>query len=110
MRVLFTSITELGHIHPMIPVARAAMDRGWEVVWATGADACPRIERAGIKAVLVAEGTDPSALRQEVERKLRWLGLRDPVVMVELVQAIERLPSGSCSGLCRSSRPFPRAG
>lgn len=64
MRVLFTSITELGHIHPMIPLARAAMDRGWDVVWATGADACPRIERAGIKAV-------PAGLDSSERRKRR---------------------------------------
>lgn len=32
----------------MIPLARAGVDRGWDVVWATGADVCSYIGAAGL--------------------------------------------------------------
>jgi UDP:flavonoid glycosyltransferase YjiC (YdhE family) len=49
MRVLFTSTSGWGHIHPMVPLARAFLHRGDEVVWATGEEVCTRLEREGIK-------------------------------------------------------------
>lgn len=48
----------------MIPLARAGIDRGWDVVWACGADACPRIEQAGIRTV-------PAGLSKAERRKRR---------------------------------------
>ena len=51
MRVLFTSPSALGHIHPMVPLAQALQKRGHEVRWATGPEACSRVEQAGITAV-----------------------------------------------------------
>jgi UDP:flavonoid glycosyltransferase YjiC (YdhE family) len=49
MRVLFTSTSGWGHIHPMVPLARAFLDLGDEVVWATGDEVCARLEGEGIK-------------------------------------------------------------
>jgi UDP:flavonoid glycosyltransferase YjiC (YdhE family) len=49
MRVLFTATSGWGHIHPMVPLARALVDRGDEVLWATGADGCERLAREGFK-------------------------------------------------------------
>jgi UDP:flavonoid glycosyltransferase YjiC (YdhE family) len=49
MRVLFTSTSGWGHIHPMVPLARAFLDRGDEVKWATGEEVCARLEREGIQ-------------------------------------------------------------
>ena len=51
MRVLFSSTSELGHVHPMVPLALALQERGHEVRWATAADACGRVEQIGIAAV-----------------------------------------------------------
>ena len=51
MRVLFSSPSALGHVHPMVPLARAFQHRGHDVRWATGPDACNRVEQAGITAV-----------------------------------------------------------
>ena len=43
----------MGHINPMVPLALALRDRGHHVRWATGPDAGPRLEAAGIGAVPV---------------------------------------------------------
>ena len=51
VRVLFSSLSALGHVHPLLPLALACRDRGHEVRWATGPDGCGRVERAGIPAV-----------------------------------------------------------
>lgn len=48
MRVLFTSVAAWGHVHPMVPLARAFIARGDEVLWATAPDASARLERDGI--------------------------------------------------------------
>ncbi|MDQ4070089.1 MAG: glycosyltransferase [Actinomycetota bacterium] len=51
MRVLFTSPAGLGHIHPMVPLARAVAARGHDVLWAAPADGVGHVEAAGIRAV-----------------------------------------------------------
>lgn len=48
MRVLFTSVAAWGHVHPMVPLARAFVERGDDVLWATAPDACVRLGRDGI--------------------------------------------------------------
>lgn len=40
----------------MVPLARALLARGHEVVWATGADACERLSREGFRAVAAGLG------------------------------------------------------
>src|SRR5205814_5041275 len=49
MRVLFTSTPGWGHIHPMVPLARAFLDRDDAVWWVTAADACARLQREGFQ-------------------------------------------------------------
>lgn len=49
MRVLFTSTPGWGHVHPMVPLARALLERDDEVLWATAADVCARLEREGFR-------------------------------------------------------------
>ena len=56
MRVLFTSTSGWGHIHPMVPLAHAFLARGDELLWATGEEACDRLEHEGIKTA--ATGLD----------------------------------------------------
>jgi UDP:flavonoid glycosyltransferase YjiC (YdhE family) len=58
VRVLVTSTAGLGHIHPMVPLARAIAARGHDVLWATPADGVEHVQRAGITAV----ATGPAAL------------------------------------------------
>jgi len=50
MRVLFTANPLLGHWLPMLPLARAALAAGHEVVVAAGPDVVPDLERRGFLA------------------------------------------------------------
>jgi UDP:flavonoid glycosyltransferase YjiC (YdhE family) len=67
MRVLVTSPAAYGHIHPMIPMARALLERGNEVLWAVPTDGVALVERAGIPvAVAGASGlTDPVSIQKQ---------------------------------------------
>ncbi len=49
VRVLVTSTPGYGHVLPMVPLAKALLAAGHEVLWATAADACPRVAAAGIE-------------------------------------------------------------
>jgi UDP:flavonoid glycosyltransferase YjiC (YdhE family) len=51
LRVLFSSSGLLGHIHPMVPLARALRGRGHDVSWVTGPDGCRAVQRAGFEVV-----------------------------------------------------------
>lgn len=51
MRVLITTPSGLGHVLPMVPLARAVRARGHEVLWATAADTCSWVEDAGVATV-----------------------------------------------------------
>jgi UDP:flavonoid glycosyltransferase YjiC (YdhE family) len=50
MRVLLTCSPAYGHFHPLGPLARALVDAGHEVAFATAADFCERVERCGFRA------------------------------------------------------------
>jgi UDP:flavonoid glycosyltransferase YjiC (YdhE family) len=49
MRFLFTCIPMFGHLHAMVPYARALRARGHEVVVATGANFGGAVQRAGLE-------------------------------------------------------------
>lgn len=51
MKVLVTTPPGIGHVNPMVPLARSLQGHGHEVRWAAGADAGDRIEIAGISFV-----------------------------------------------------------
>jgi UDP:flavonoid glycosyltransferase YjiC (YdhE family) len=51
VRVLCTTLPEYGHFHPMAPTARALAEAGHDVAFATAAEFCPRVERAGFAAL-----------------------------------------------------------
>ena len=67
MRILFTATSGWGHIHPMVPLARAFVDRGDEVVWATGAEVCKRLEREGFQTAVA--GLDEREAMAEFYRR-----------------------------------------
>ena len=50
MRILFTFIGGSGHLHPLVPVARAAVAAGHDVAVAGGGTMVPKIEAAGFTA------------------------------------------------------------
>jgi UDP:flavonoid glycosyltransferase YjiC (YdhE family) len=50
VRILVSSTAGYGHVLPMLPLARAAVAAGHDVLWATGADACEVVGAAGIAA------------------------------------------------------------
>jgi UDP:flavonoid glycosyltransferase YjiC (YdhE family) len=51
MRVLFSSLGAIGHVHPLVALAHALQARGHEVRWATGPESCARLKQAGFDAV-----------------------------------------------------------
>lgn len=51
MRTLITTSPPIGHIHPVVPLALSLLSVGHDVLWATGADACPIVQSAGLRAV-----------------------------------------------------------
>ena len=50
MRVLVSTTAGHGHVLPVVPLARALLDAGHQVVWATGDEACGLLVAAGIDA------------------------------------------------------------
>jgi UDP:flavonoid glycosyltransferase YjiC (YdhE family) len=61
MRVLFTTTPGWGHVHPLVPLARALQERGDEVLWAASGKLVPALERAGFQtqAAGIALGDGP---------------------------------------------------
>lgn len=49
MRILFSSPPAVGHIHPMLPLARELQARGHDVRWATGRNYVEHLQRAGFQ-------------------------------------------------------------
>lgn len=46
--MIFTSLVSHGHLYPLLPLAVAARDAGHEVLFATGDDLRPVVEKAGL--------------------------------------------------------------
>ena len=67
MRVLVSTFPAIGHVNPMVPLARALMAQGHDVVWATGPEALPTVEAAGLRHVAV--GITASEARVEFYRR-----------------------------------------
>ncbi|MEP7088909.1 MAG: glycosyltransferase [Nocardioidaceae bacterium] len=61
MRVLFSSTSDHGHVLPMVPLARAFVAAGHEVLWATGAHAHHLVAGAGVRTA--PAGLTGAALR-----------------------------------------------
>ena len=68
MRVLVTSTAGQGHIHQMVPLARAIAARGHDVLWATPADGLEHVQRAGLAAVTAG----PAALAGPAQLSARF--------------------------------------
>lgn len=64
MDVLFTSTAGLGHVYPLLPVARALRDAGDDIVFAVPADSVPAVLRQGFVAVPTAAAGSTAGARQ----------------------------------------------
>ena len=51
MRVLFTTHATSGHFHPLVPLAKATVDAGHEVAFATNEFFCPSVEASGFECL-----------------------------------------------------------
>jgi UDP:flavonoid glycosyltransferase YjiC (YdhE family) len=60
VRVLVSTVPGVGHVHPVVPLARALLARGHDVRWATGPDGCQIVEAAGLTAVSAGHTTAES--------------------------------------------------
>ena len=60
VRVLFTTTPGWGHIHPMVPLARAFVDRGDTVAWAATASVAPRLEQEGFTVLAAGQSLEVS--------------------------------------------------
>lgn len=63
MRVLCTCVPGYGHLHPMVPLARALQAAGHEVTFATAERFCPRVVQAGFQAF--PAGLGPGAVAEQ---------------------------------------------
>jgi UDP:flavonoid glycosyltransferase YjiC (YdhE family) len=61
MRILFTTTAGLGHYHPLVPLARAAMNAGFDVAFACPQTLCTNVEASGFRAFPTEDdtGSDP---------------------------------------------------
>lgn len=75
MRVLITTPAGFGHVHPVIPLARAIAGRGHEVLWALPADGVERVAHSGLATVTAGPG-----------------GLTQPAVVHALLREIDDVP------------------
>jgi UDP:flavonoid glycosyltransferase YjiC (YdhE family) len=76
MRVLFSSMGLVGHINPLVPLARALAARGHEIRWATAPDGCARVEQAGFDAV--PAGITQAERWDEMDRRYPEIGELPP--------------------------------
>ena len=57
MRILFTGTAGLGHLYPLMPLARAARDGHQEVLFAVPPATVSTVQHLGYSAVATADGT-----------------------------------------------------
>lgn len=60
MRVLFTTTPGWGHLHPMVPLAKALQARGADVAWAAPDEVAPRLEATGFEVFPCGLGALPA--------------------------------------------------
>ena len=75
MRILFSSTWGVGHVFPMVPLARAFLAAGHQVRWVTNEPALPLVRDAGIDAL--PGGLDTAGVA-DVQSRLREATARMP--------------------------------
>ena len=91
MRILFSCFPGYGHLHPLLPLARAAQRAGHEVVIATGPGMAGRAAAFGFETWAVGLGQEEIGARLEAEfvevpgrTPMQRLRLLAPLLFVEI--------------------------
>ncbi len=58
MKVLVTVVPQAGHVYPLVPLTKALVEQGDDVVVATGPDAIPLASDSGARVTAVGKGFD----------------------------------------------------
>jgi MGT family glycosyltransferase len=76
-RILFATVPIIGHVAPLLPLARALCARGHEVAWYTGEKHRARVERTGARffGYQQAREVDESAIDQAFPERTRLKGI-----------------------------------
>jgi UDP:flavonoid glycosyltransferase YjiC (YdhE family) len=107
VRVLFTTLPQLGHFHPLVPVARAVRDGGHDVAFACPASFAAHVEAAGFR-VFPAGFDDrgapfptvfPGVSRYPVDERGPWVIANAFIGLYSAVMATDLLR------VCRDWRP-----
>ena len=69
-RFLFSVMGGYGHLHPLVPLARALQQRGHEIAFAVGASLQPLVEKAGFTVLPVGGNFQTDSEYQECKRQL----------------------------------------
>jgi UDP:flavonoid glycosyltransferase YjiC (YdhE family) len=78
VRVLFSSPWQVGHVFPMVPLARAFVESGHDVRWGTNEAGCSLVRAAGLDAVSVGlSAVAYGELRTRVFAQARTLSPQD---------------------------------
>jgi UDP:flavonoid glycosyltransferase YjiC (YdhE family) len=74
MRLLFTSFPAYGHLHPMMPLALAAIERGDDVVVATGPNLAGWVSACGVPATSAGGGFAELGAEARARFDHAWVG------------------------------------
>jgi len=103
MRILFSGVPGYGHLHPMLPLARAAQRAGHEVAVATGPDLADYVAARGFDAWAVG----PTFAESFAERNAALPGL--PTIPPERHMALDIVALFGASAAKRAIDLVPRA-
>jgi UDP:flavonoid glycosyltransferase YjiC (YdhE family) len=70
MRILFTTTSGMGHFHPLVPLAKAALKAGHEVAFACSQSLCPFVETSGFRAFATEDDTSPDPERTAIMERV----------------------------------------
>jgi len=73
MRILFTTTAGLGHFHPLVPLAQAAVRAGHTVAFACPKALCPYVEASGFQAFSMIDLDSLLAERMAVMQRIMHL-------------------------------------
>ena len=63
-RILIGTFSMVGHVNPFLPLAKALVARGHDVIWTTGASFRTRVERTGVRFAPAVHAQDRSTFNR----------------------------------------------
>lgn len=100
MQVLFTSVPSSGHLHPLLPLARAFVAAGHDVVVASGGDAAAAVRETGL-AFVEAGRREPELVADAIARMpdaapgergiAMFATIAAPALVADLLPQLDRL-------------------